>query len=126
MGRRAKNKQAAPEPIEPKAAWTSKKQLGKRKAEADNEGQDDGKPSPRPAKRVKDLNGKGKEKEKAASKSKPQKTGSKKNKAPVHDDESGSEGWEDVEDDEELQAHTKCVFWYLTKWWYWLSWQVPL
>ncbi|KAH9484234.1 rRNA (cytosine-C5-)-methyltransferase nop2 [Psilocybe cubensis] len=108
MGRRAKNKQAPPESLDSKT-WTSKKQLGKRKADADNEGQDDGKPSPRPTKRVKDLNGKGKGKEKASTKEKPQKT-SKKKKAPEHADEDGSEGWEDVEDDEELQAHSRPMF----------------
>ncbi|PPQ83329.1 hypothetical protein CVT25_003968 [Psilocybe cyanescens] len=107
MGRRAKNKQAAPESLEPKTAWTSKKQLGKRKAEADSERQDDGKPSPRPTKRVKDLNGKGKEK--ASSIAKPQKSSAKKSKAQAHNDGSGSEGWEDVED-EELQTHSKSLF----------------
>ena len=95
MGRRSKNKQAAPEPIE-NPELKSKKQLGKRKADADDA---DGKPSPRPAKKVKDLNGKSKGKTSGG-----HKTGgnpNKKNKAPVVEAEEGdddSEGWEDVDD----------------------------
>jgi len=103
MGRRAKNKQAAPESLDSKASFASKKQLGKRKAEADT--QDDEKSSPRPTKRAKDLNGKGKEK--SLSKPKPTKVGSKKKTKVVDDD--GSEGWEDIEDGEDLRAHKKSV-----------------
>jgi hypothetical protein len=99
MGRRAKNKQAPPESLEPKPTWTSKKQLGKRKAEADE------KPSPRPSKKVKDLNGKGKETTKMDRRS--SKTKDKKQPIVVED---GSEGWEDVEhDDEDLESHAKSV-----------------
>ena len=51
MGRRAKNKQAPPEPLEPKI---SSKKLGKRKAD-----DEDSKLSHRPAKKIKDVNGQG-------------------------------------------------------------------
>ncbi|KAF9567543.1 NOL1/NOP2/sun family RNA met [Agrocybe pediades] len=106
MGRRAKHKQAAPEALEPKEPYTSKKQLGKRKAEADTQ---DEKSSPRPTKRAKDLSSKGKGKEiSSSSKAKPTKTKPKKNAKVVDDD--GSEGWEDVEDGEDLRGHTKSLF----------------
>ncbi|KAF8969971.1 NOL1/NOP2/sun family-domain-containing protein [Flammula alnicola] len=90
MGRRAKNKQAAPESIEPKEPWTSKKQLGKRKAETEAEA--DEKSSSRPAKKVKDSIEK------------------KKNAAIVSEEEDDSEGWEDVEDDANLKAQSKSLF----------------
>ncbi|KAF9483888.1 NOL1/NOP2/sun family putative RNA met [Pholiota conissans] len=92
MGRRAKNKQAAPESMDPKPEWKSKKQLGKRKAEAEDEPH--GKPSPRPAKKVKDLNGKGK----AKAPSRKPLGKSKGKKVVVEDEEEEEEGWEDVED----------------------------
>ena len=101
MGRRAKNKQAPPESLEPKPGWTSKKQLGKRKAEADDV---DEKPSPRPSKKVKDLNGKGKETTKMDRKSSKMKD---KKQPKVVEDE--SEGWEDVEDGGDLESHAKSV-----------------
>ena len=98
MGRRAKNKQAPPESIEPKPAWTSTKQLGKRKAEADD------KPSPRPTKKVKDLT----RKETAKVDQKSRKTkDNKKSKVVVEDD--GSDGWEDVQDGGDLKEHAKSV-----------------
>lgn len=101
MGRRAKNKQAPPESLEPKPGWTSKKQLGKRKAEVDDVEE---KPSPRPSKKVKDLNGKGKETTKTDRKS--SKTKDKKQPKVVEDE---SEGWEDVEDGGDLKSHAKSV-----------------
>ncbi|RDB21272.1 25S rRNA (cytosine-C(5))-methyltransferase nop2 [Hypsizygus marmoreus] len=55
MGRRAKNKQSAPEPLEPKVYPTPKK-LGKRKAEA--EAETDIKTGSRPTKKAKDAGGK--------------------------------------------------------------------
>ena len=59
MGRRAKNKQSAPEALEPKVFPTSKK-LGKRKADSDDV--DHGKSNSRPTKKIKELDGKGKQK----------------------------------------------------------------
>ncbi|KAF8902042.1 NOL1/NOP2/sun family-domain-containing protein [Gymnopilus junonius] len=85
MGRRSKNKQLPPESLGEEPSFPSKKQLGKRKAEVET--LEDEKPSIRPAKRVKDINGKRKEKIKS-------KAGS---------DTDGSEGWEDVEDGAELK-----------------------
>jgi hypothetical protein len=106
MGRRAKNKQAPPESIDPKPEWKSKKQLGKRKAEADDGSH--GKPSPRPTKKVKDLNGKGKGK--APSIHNPTKSlGKNKKPAVVEEEDDGSEGWEDVEDSSPAKA-SKYVF----------------
>lgn len=96
MGRRAKNKQSAPEPLEKSAP----KKLGKRKAEADV---DDSKSSQRPKKKIKDINDKSKEKT-ISKKSK----SSNKDKSNVESDD-GSEGWEDVEDDADLKVHAKLV-----------------
>lgn len=105
MGRRAKNKQAAPEPIEPKASLTLKKQLGKRKAEPET--QDEGKLGPRPSKRVKDSNGKGKGK--IAPKPNAVKSSEKKKSVQFDEDDDASDGWEDVEDDEDLKKQSKYV-----------------
>ncbi|GLB35044.1 putative NOL1 NOP2 sun family protein [Lyophyllum shimeji] len=103
MGRRAKNKQAAPEPLEKKAA----KKLGKRKADSDIDS-DDG-PSTRPAKKVKDFMANA---HATASKSFIQKgNGKDKGKAvtekttvvakPISDSDSG-DGWEDVDSEVEM------------------------
>ncbi|KAJ6596792.1 NOL1/NOP2/sun family RNA met [Mycena vulgaris] len=78
MGRRAKNKQAPPEPLD-KKTYTSPKKLGKRKADA---AADDDKP--RPAKKSKD------------SKLKSSKTGPRVKFA---DDANSSDGWEGVQDE---------------------------
>ncbi|KAJ7098020.1 NOL1/NOP2/sun family RNA met [Mycena belliarum] len=78
MGRRAKNKQAPPEPLE-KKVFLSPKKLGKRKAEAAVDLDD----KPRPAKKSKD-----------SIKSKAR-TGLK---ARFADDASSSDGWEGVQD----------------------------
>ena len=94
MGRRAKNKQPAPEPLEPKVFPTSKK-LGKRKADSDNV--DLGNGSSRPTKKIKELNSKAKQKS-------PSK-GKKKGITSKEDDE--LEGWEDVEDGVDLKTLTK-------------------
>jgi len=96
MGRRARNKQSAPEPLEPKVFSTSKK-LGKRKADSDNV--DHGKGNSRPTKKVKKLNGK--EKKKSPSK------GKKKTVEILSDAEDDLEGWEDVEDGVDLTTLTK-------------------
>ncbi|KAF5330612.1 hypothetical protein D9619_005815 [Psilocybe cf. subviscida] len=112
MGRRAKNKQAAPEAFGAKAHLSSKKQLGKRKADADADDEDQ--PSPRPAKKIKDQNGKGKEKEKASAKksTKPSKSskpsGIKKQAAQDDDD---SEGWEDVEEGDDDMTSKGQLMW---------------
>ncbi|KAF9052969.1 NOL1/NOP2/sun family-domain-containing protein [Panaeolus papilionaceus] len=102
MGRRAKNKQAAPVPIEPKESF---KKLGKRKAESNDI--DDEKPAARPAKKIKDSNAKGKDTKKAAGKPVKGKGKFKKGELPSDDD---SEGWEDVEDDEEMQTNPNLLF----------------
>ncbi|PPQ64106.1 hypothetical protein CVT24_008923 [Panaeolus cyanescens] len=99
MGRRAKNKQAAPAPIEPKESF---KKLGKRKAESNDI--DDEKPSARPAKKIKDSNAKSKVTKKGEGKSVKSKGKPKKEEIASDD---GSEGWEDVEDDEEMQTHSR-------------------
>ena len=99
MGRRAKNKQGAPEPLE-KAELKSKKQLGKRKADIDDP-ETDKNPSTRPAKKVKNHNGKGKEKALPSKKS--SKISSQKIVVDENDD---SEGWEDEDD---LPGKTKYV-----------------
>ncbi|KAJ7156073.1 NOL1/NOP2/sun family RNA met [Mycena crocata] len=84
MGRRAKNKQAAPEPLD-KKEYTSTKKLGKRKADADLDDK------PRPAKKSKDsASGKSKSKPKS-SKGGP--------RVKFADDANSSDGWEDVQDE---------------------------
>ncbi|KAG5646680.1 hypothetical protein DXG03_002670 [Asterophora parasitica] len=94
MGRRSKNKQGAPEPLE-KKVWPTPKKLGKRKADSDSDLDD--KPTARPAKKVKDS------KSKAASKrgNDKGKSTAKNGKAvakPDSDNDSG-DGWEDVDGD---------------------------
>lgn len=96
MGRRAKGKQGAPEPLEPKVYSPSK--LGKRKADTEE------KAAPRPAKKVKDSDGKSKPKSsKKAKVSFATKGKTRKGKTADSDD---ADGWEDVDD---LKAQTKCV-----------------
>lgn len=95
MGRRAKNKQAAPEPLEPEP-W----KLGKRKAEQD-------KTSSRPAKKAKDLEGKSRPKSvKKAAEDKPKKSKPSKPSKSKDSDEESAEGWEDV-DDVDVKAEAK-------------------
>ncbi|KAJ3501996.1 hypothetical protein NLJ89_g9084 [Agrocybe chaxingu] len=106
MGRRAKGKQAAPVPLE--SQYSSKK-LGKRKAEAED-AEEAVKSIQRPTKKIKDFNGKGKENSSSKTKSKPSNTPvKKKTKADIVSDD-GSEGWEDVEDTEDLKKHAKPLF----------------
>ncbi|KAF8163211.1 NOL1/NOP2/sun family-domain-containing protein [Crassisporium funariophilum] len=102
MGRRAKNKQAAPESMEPKVYPTSKK-LGKRKA--DNI--EDEKSSSRPIKKHRDSNGKGKPT--AKSTTKPAKSPSNKKKVGTSSDADGSDGWDDVEDGVDFKTLTKTL-----------------
>jgi len=103
MGRRAKNKQSAPEPLDAKPTPSSKK-LGKRKADSDDL---DGKQSQRPSKKVKD----GQEYPKAKSKgtSKPTKDSKKNGKSISFDGQDSGDGWEDVDDDVDLKKHVKFV-----------------
>ncbi|KAG5727655.1 putative ribosomal RNA methyltransferase nop2 [Termitomyces sp. T112] len=89
MGRRAKHKQSAPEPLDHATNFTSKK-LGKRKAENDS-GNDDN--FLRPTKKAKD------QKPKAASINNSKKSLTKRTKSapkPDFDNDSG-DGWEDVD-----------------------------
>jgi len=83
MGRRAKNKQAPPEPLD-KKEYTSPKKLGKRKADATADLDD----KPRPAKKSKD----------SVSKSKP-KSSKGAPRVKLADDANSSDGWEGVQDD---------------------------
>ncbi|KAF5380952.1 hypothetical protein D9615_003875 [Tricholomella constricta] len=106
MGRRSKNKQAAPEPLE-KKVWPTPKKLGKRKADSDSDSDD--KPSTRPTKKIKDSKPKAHapdskaviDKAKAKDKGK---SAAKKGKAlakPASDNDSG-DGWEDVNSDGDM------------------------
>ena len=123
MGRRAKTKQGDPAPlveVQENAGRPSQKKLGKRKA-------DDGESaSKRPAKKVKETSAKpakapaaAKGKEKTAlkaAKAKADQPTPKKQKRARFDDEDedegagSSEGWEDVEDDGDLKAEAKYVY----------------
>ena len=90
MGRRARNKQPPPEPLEPKVFLTSKK-LGKRKADSD-------KGNLRPTKKIKDVNGKAKRKSPLKGENKT---------VEFLSNEDDTEGWEDVVDDKDLTTLTK-------------------
>lgn len=124
MGRRAKNKQGDPVPFaEVNGAAgggrPSAKKLGKRKAEFDDEGGKETSLGKRPQKKVKESEsgkGKGKGKDASGKKGASVKTakssaalGAKRRKEAVAEQEEGgsSEGWEDVEDDEDLKTQTK-------------------
>ena len=95
MGRRAKNKQAAPAPfIEVKASLDkpSAKKLGKRKQSPEQEN--------RPAKKVK-----------AKSSSKSLKDDKKRKlRRDIEEEDEDESGWEDVEDDADLIEEKKYVF----------------
>ncbi|KAF8894554.1 NOL1/NOP2/sun family-domain-containing protein [Infundibulicybe gibba] len=102
MGRRAKNKQGAPEPLEPKV-WASQKKLGKRKADVDVDGDS---ANARPNKKVKDVRSRPFDKPKSGAPStKPSQKLLKvaKPAQPESDPESG-DGWEDVDDDDDVGA----------------------
>ncbi|KAG6854616.1 rRNA (cytosine-C5-)-methyltransferase nop2 [Blastosporella zonata] len=96
MGRRAKHKQSAPEPLDKKTYPTSKK-LGKRKADNDSDGEEP-KANLRPTKKVKDS----KPKVTTPASSAAKKAGkvvaakAKPSVKPDSDNDSG-DGWEDVE-----------------------------
>ncbi|KAH9857022.1 NOL1/NOP2/sun family RNA met [Lenzites betulinus] len=119
MGRRAKNKQGDPSPLgdaRENAGRPSQKKLGKRKAD------DVEAPSKRPAKKARESESKPVKsalaKPKAAAKGeakaksdKPKPTKSKQARFEDQDEGAGSsEGWEDVEEDEDIQAHAKSLF----------------
>ncbi|KAJ7285949.1 NOL1/NOP2/sun family RNA met [Mycena rebaudengoi] len=87
MGRRAKNKQAPPEPLE-KKEWTSPKKLGKRKAETVTDLDD----KARPTKKSRDSTGNVK------SKSKP-KSSKATPRVKQNADDGSSDGWEGVQDE---------------------------
>lgn len=92
MGRRAKHKQSAPEPLDYATNKTSNL-LGKRKADSDH-GIDESKTELlRPSKKVKDK------KQKAASTTSSKRSFTKKSKSsPIPEPDSDSEdGWEDVD-----------------------------
>ncbi|TBU65681.1 NOL1/NOP2/sun family RNA met [Dichomitus squalens] len=121
MGRRAKNKQGDPSPlaeVKENAGRPSQKKLGKRKAD------DVDSANKRPAKKVKEgeartdkpskptaAKGRATTASKNEGKARPVKSKSKK--PSFEDDAEGagcSEGWEDVEDDGDLQQHAKTLF----------------
>ncbi|KAI8998510.1 NOL1/NOP2/sun family-domain-containing protein [Trametes punicea] len=120
MGRRAKNKQGDPTPlaeVQENTGRPSQKKLGKRKAD------DVDSTSKRPAKKAREGEGKpaksviadGKEKNisKGGAKTKSDKPKVKPKQARFEDEDEGagsSEGWEDVEDDEDLQTQAKSLF----------------
>jgi 25S rRNA (cytosine2870-C5)-methyltransferase len=118
MGRRAKNKQGAPEPLVD-APHPSAKKLGKRKAEVEGDAT-----SKRPAKKLKDEGKKGSERHDAAKEEGKKKTKTKpsvSSKAAARKKEQSSEeesadesaegvssaGWEDVDD---IKAEAKYVY----------------
>jgi 25S rRNA (cytosine2870-C5)-methyltransferase len=99
MGRRSKNKQAAPEPLHAKV-FPSPKKLGKRKADHEADA-DLKKTHPRPTKKLRDSR-----KPNTQSSRKENATIALKNSDHAVSSGSSSDGWEDVEDDH-LASHTK-------------------
>jgi len=111
MGRRAKNKQAAPTPFSDSknnGGHLSPKKLGKRKAESEDV------ETNRPVKKVKEAQskgGRGKIKTKTTGKVK-DKAGKIREKAKVSNSkvagsDEADEGWEDVDDEIDLKAQAK-------------------
>jgi 25S rRNA (cytosine2870-C5)-methyltransferase len=111
MGRRAKNKQAAPIPFsdsKDNGRHPSPKKLGKRKAEPEDI------ETSRPVKKVKETQSKG-----STGKPKTKTTGGVKGKddktrekvkvsnSKVAGSDEASEGWEDVDDENDLKAQAK-------------------
>jgi ribosomal RNA methyltransferase Nop2 len=110
MGRRAKNKQAAPIPLsesKENGRHLSPKKLGKRKAELEDT------ETNRPVKKVKESQSKGTVKSKTKTtreiKSKGRHTRDKPKvtKKKVAGSDGDSEGWEDVDDEIDLKAQAK-------------------
>lgn len=112
MGRRAKNKQSDPAPfaeVQSNAApRPSAKKLGKRKAEVE-----DDPVAKRPSKKVKESQNRktsSKVRGKDATKNGKSNKAKEKSNIPTIEDESGSsEGWEDVDDDMDLEASKQCA-----------------
>ncbi|TFK83477.1 NOL1/NOP2/sun family putative RNA met [Polyporus arcularius HHB13444] len=120
MGRRAKNKQGDPRPIDQAYDKPSQKKLGKRKADEVDSG------AKRPAKKVKEnavkpskapvaVNGKTKSALKVAKPRVDQPKPKKQKQARFEDEDEdegagSSEGWEDVDDDGDLKAQAKSLF----------------
>ena len=118
MGRRARNKQAAPEPLEPKI-WSAKKPSGKRKADTDRDVDGKDAVGGRPVKKARksDTRVGGKAKTSKAERNgasvnqefsavSSQRKG-KKNADDAFDGEDSADGWEDIEDGTDLKAQTK-------------------
>jgi ribosomal RNA methyltransferase Nop2 len=113
MGRRAKNKQAAPIPFSEardNGNRPSPKKLGKRKAEAEDT------ESNRPVKKAKEIESKGTSKSKTTITGKAKdtiKSSNKERKANIKGrnvmdgSDEASEGWDDVEDGVDLKAQTE-------------------
>jgi ribosomal RNA methyltransferase Nop2 len=110
MGRRAKNKQGAPEPLEHKVA-TAPKTLGKRKADADSEV--DGKARFRSAKKIKEYSEKGrprvhgKVKGNGTVKSASRKVNVKKDVEEGSEPDSSAESWENTENTVGLESQAR-------------------
>jgi len=96
MGRRAKNRQPSPTPLEPKIF---SKKLGKRKAEGDHARSS----QLRPAKKIKDEKGKSVS---VVKKPKSSFTGKRKEVESESDSEDGS-GWEDMEGEGDLKKQKR-------------------
>ena len=116
MGRRAKNKQPAPEPLDAKGWRPGSTRTGKRKADGEVDGKVTGTSRPlKKARREMDGEGSvyrsgGKQKTKSR---KLTVAGGKKSKlnkkAGVLNDNNSADGWEDLEDGADLGSHKKYV-----------------
>lgn len=115
MGRRSKNKQGPPQPLDSDSLSAGR--TGKRKAD------DEGVSGVRPNKKLKDVSNK--VKSKSLSKSKPTVPNGKgrpqeekdekksKKKVQIQENEDGgaesTDGWEDVDDEIDLKAQARCI-----------------
>lgn len=106
MGRRAKQKQGAPDARELDNLISSKK-LGKRKANDEDENDAPVTRSERPAKKAKDSSAKREKKEKKPSKKSEKKLTKSASKGKKSKAADSDEGWEDVEDGAELGDDAK-------------------
>lgn len=119
MGRRAKNKQGAPEPLfdaETNAHHSkpSAKKLGKRKAEAEDDTL-----SKRPVKKMKEGGSKKRGAKKGEVVATSNKKGASAESKPQKEDEEdlaegSGDGWEDVDDEFDVKTEAKWVFTYMT------------
>jgi ribosomal RNA methyltransferase Nop2 len=112
MGRRAKNKQPAPEPLDAKGWNPGSKRTGKRKADGEVDGKVTG--TSRPLKKARTAMEEGVSHSGEKQKTKSRKStaaggkGKLKKKPGVLNDNT-SDGWEDLEDGADLGAHKKYV-----------------